>query len=659
MALPADTLRNRTFIGLLIAQFFAAFNDQAIHASAMFFAINQKALTKGTAITLMPILFYAPWAIFVTLAGYFADRYSKRTSLVFWKLAEVGIMVVATVGFYFSEAHGSSVGPWIVLACVFLMGMHSAFFVPAKYGAMPEILQPQLLSRGNGILESLSFLAVILGTVCGGVMYGYFDDTDREYCVGLVLLGLAIVGAVASLLIRPIPPANVARPFPAFVYGPLYASLKTLFRSRPLRLAMIGIAFFTFMVAFMRATVYMLGESQIPRWEEAQTSAIVGATSLGIGLGAPLAGWLSGRKVELGLVPLGAYGMAIAAVLAAVFIDDLFGLVACIVAIGFFTGFYLVPLFTLQQHRAPKRSKGDVVAASNFVNVIGAILASFVFGAVVYLFQEFGLTNVITPTDVTTGALVSYETQNGRAVSFDVQGDQPLKISTETKQVDIEMSKGIPARIDPDDPPDVAVAGYKLHGIQHYVLRLANKPLEVVHDQSHLPKYLFAGAGIMAILTLMLLKSQMPDLTSRMIWALHSLRQTKMHVVGTGNLPSDGPVVLITNCRDAVECRNVVSATDRYVEFVVTKLSESQMAATVAKIENETIIALAGDANELLEVLQKRVRATFLPTYFGPGPDATTFRVAFGTPLPVASKLGDLRSAIAAAAALSEAEEVH
>src|SRR5882724_1993562 len=92
---PADTLRSRTFVGLLVAQFLAAFNDQAIHASAMFFAIHRKTLTQADAISLMPILFYAPWAIFCTIAGYTADRFSKRQSLVFWKIAEIGITLVA------------------------------------------------------------------------------------------------------------------------------------------------------------------------------------------------------------------------------------------------------------------------------------------------------------------------------------------------------------------------------------------------------------------------------------------------------------------------------------------------------------------------------------------------------------------------------------
>src|SRR6266576_3965884 len=91
---PAYNLRSRTFIGLLVAQFLAAFNDQAIHASAMFFAINQGTLDEAQAISLMPILFYAPWAIFCTLAGYFADRYSKRGSLIAWKFAEIVITAI-------------------------------------------------------------------------------------------------------------------------------------------------------------------------------------------------------------------------------------------------------------------------------------------------------------------------------------------------------------------------------------------------------------------------------------------------------------------------------------------------------------------------------------------------------------------------------------
>src|SRR5262245_60038406 len=141
---PVDTLRNRTFSGLIVAQFLAGFNDQAIHAAAMFYAIHQGILTERAAIALMPILFYAPWAIFCTLAGFLADRFSKTYALVIWKVAEIVIALVALGGFYLGTVQHEPMGAWLVLSAVFLMGTHAAFFAPAKYGAMPEILQPHV-----------------------------------------------------------------------------------------------------------------------------------------------------------------------------------------------------------------------------------------------------------------------------------------------------------------------------------------------------------------------------------------------------------------------------------------------------------------------------------------------------------------------------------
>src|SRR5262245_40174210 len=124
---PVDKLTNRTFVGLIIAQFLAGFNDQAIHAAGMFYAIRTGILTEAQAISLMPILFYAPWAIFCTLSGYFADRFSKTYTLIIWKIAEVIISLVLIGGFFLGTEHHNPFGAWVVLACVFLMGTHAAF----------------------------------------------------------------------------------------------------------------------------------------------------------------------------------------------------------------------------------------------------------------------------------------------------------------------------------------------------------------------------------------------------------------------------------------------------------------------------------------------------------------------------------------------------
>src|SRR5262249_16930160 len=160
--------------------------------------------------------------------GILADKYSKRTTIVFWKIAEVGMMAIAVAGFLLpflankTAASPESLAIWsagLVISVVFLIGTHSAFFVPPKYGIMPEILQPVVLSRGNGYLEGTSFVAQILGTVAGGTLYGLVRENSLiihqdsgntyeptyEWLIALLLLGLAVIGAIASLFVARVP----------------------------------------------------------------------------------------------------------------------------------------------------------------------------------------------------------------------------------------------------------------------------------------------------------------------------------------------------------------------------------------------------------------------------------------------------------------------
>jgi MFS family permease len=613
---PASSLNSRTYIGLITAQFLAAFNDQAIHASSMFFAIHKGFLSEANAISLMPILFYAPWAIFCTLAGYLADRYSKRSSLVFWKFAEVGITLVALLGFWLGSAEHSWYGPLLVLSTVFLMGTHSAFFVPAKYGAMPEILQPHLLSRGNGILESTSFLAVILGTVSGGVLT--YEFRNQEYYIGLILVALAVIGAAASLLIQRMPAANPSRPFPLNLYKPLWGNLRAMIQSRPLRLAVLGIAFFTFLVAYMRSTVYMHGESQVPRWTEFKTSLIVGTTALGVSVGGLLAGFFSGRKIELGLVPLGALGMIVTTLVAACFLTDLYVLIACIVLIGFFAGFYTLPLFTLLQHRAPKTSKGDSIATSNFINVVGAIVASVLFKVLVLGAEVSGLAPELTPVPIQFqgksslyiendlhplelhGELVAleYDPRHGRPNKFTVEVTDPIDPS-KTLPIDFESRKpkdrdepehpdehvererivvdsdlfdlagfGLRARSTDGKGSRVVVSSYRLRNVNHILVRAEGKSPRM-YDHEFVPSYLFAGASLMTLLILLILWRELPDFFLRAwIW-LHSLHRYRLEVVGVNSLPTDGPAVLAMSCGDVEGSLHVLSVTDRPTHFLV------------------------------------------------------------------------------------------
>jgi MFS family permease len=702
---PATNLRSRTFVGLLIAQFFAAFNDQAIHASAMFFAINKQTLNAVQAISLMPVLFYAPWALFCTLAGYLADRYSKRGSLVFWKVAEVGITLVAVVGFWLGT-HGSAAGPWIVLSTVFLMGTHSSFFVPAKYGAMPEILEPQLLSKGNGILESLSFLAVILGTVFGGILSTLFSG--QEYWIGVVLFALAVVGALASLLIRHMPAANPDRPFPRYVFGPLWDNVRVLLGSKPLAFAVTGIAFFTFIVAFMRATVYLHGEVQSPRWTESQTSEIFGMVALGIGLGSPFVGFLSGGKVELGLVPVGAFGMTVLALAAAFVMGYLPGFVVCITLLGFFTGFFIVPLFTLLQQRAPKTSKGDVIATSNFINVVGAIIASLVLYSGDLGARWTGVTPAVAQTDQKEGVLANDPVyRGGHPFEVEIEGREPIRNHEGKKSlhwVEIPQDESL---IDPFKDPfrkgdAVVETTYKIGDVRHHSLRRAGQPRIPVFDKRRLPRLLFVGAALMTLSSLLLLRRQMPDLFLRTVLWARLRGRYRLNLYGADNLPGTGPVILVSNAERREAGFQILTATDRTARFVFLQSADERMPvrttrwfASVSSIvwlqENSSDVADVGAMEEMVRVLARgevlglplpnpvsdpiraevvqrayaavaHCKVPVVPVYYRadepePGGRVRPVHIVFGAPLPAGISLEEAREAVGQMGA--EFQELH
>jgi MFS family permease len=683
---PADNLNNRTFTGLIIAQFLAGFNDQAIHAAAMFYAIHTRILSQEGAITVMPILFYAPWAIFCTMAGYYADRYSKTLTLRVWKGSEIVISLMLILGFYFgSNADMPYLGGWIVMASVFLMGTHAAFFAPAKYGAMPEILQPHILSRGNGILESTTFLASIFGSVSGGLLFHMFRD--NPVMIGVILLVLSVIGAAASFMIAWLPAASPERPFPVNQVKPLVDNLKVMFRSRPLALAVLGIAFFIFMVSYMRASMYMHGESRNPRWDEEKTSLIVATVALGVGLGSPLAGYLSGGKVELGLVPLGCIGMIVALVIAAVAIEHTAMLVVALIIIGFFSGFYMVPLYTMLQQRAPKKSKGELVATSNFINVVGAITASILFGVLVYLSQVAGLTPEVPylNKEEAVGIVQDITLENGKIKRIDIKLDVDDTVKTISHDLDEELLEnrvidtgdsifdllsGIPQIGDA-----IIVSSYRIHDRMHYVIQKnTDQPvLKQIYNKEQLPSYLFLGAALMTMGILIALCRKLPDFFLRTVFWFKSLGKFRLKAVGMQHLPTEGPVILATNCEDLQNCLQLVSATDRTTKVVLVEDASALHAgalliwmarktnlilvrpdhnATEARaeamqtLEHGHLLAVslhnekhAHDIAALLLALQQKTGAPILPVYCGSIDDgisnqAPRVRVVFGELVP-------------------------
>jgi MFS family permease len=588
-----DTLKNKTFVGLLIAEFLAAFNDQCIHASAMFFAIKRETLRESVAITLMPLLFYLPWALFAPLAGYFADRYSKRTSLIFWKVAEIGITGVALLGFFLGARFGGiagAIGPWLVMSAVFLMGTHSTFYVPNKYGVLPEIFTVRVLSRANGLIESTTFLAVILGTTTGGVFSYLFKD--QEYFIGLTLVALALIGTVTSYFIRRMPAANPNLPFPGWLpwhmFRPILKNVVVLARSRLASVSILGLAFYVFMLVYMRQTMYMFGESRNPRWTEQDISLVVAVVSLGVGLGSPLAGYISGGKVELGLVPVGALGIIFGLTLASLSIFFLPIMLVGIVLIGLFSAFYLVPLYSLLQYSAPKGSKGQSVATNNFVCTLGSVSATLVFFLIVVSAQRAGLAQPFALTDAGAGVLTELQgtRQHPTAVEIRFSGNigRPLlqwqHEDEEGTWLDKTLQALLPSilgkeatmvirvdeRVNLND--EVAVSKYTLRGIDYYHVRPAEAEPPLIYNNEQVPRFLFLGAAALMLVILILLRLRLPDFFLRAYIFVRSLARPIPRAVGAERVPFRD-AILVMDCATMAESLPVLAGIVRPIRLVL------------------------------------------------------------------------------------------
>jgi MFS family permease len=632
-----DTIRNPTFYGLLIAEFLAAFNDQCIHASAMFFAIQKQALNPTQAIALMPILFYAPWALFCTLSAYFADRYSKRTSLIFWKVAEVGITALALAGFWVGatgeSAFAHQAGAWAVMSCVFLMGTHSAFYVPNKYGCLPEIFKPHALPRANGLVESTSFLAIILGTATGGVLSSEFRG--REYYIGMILVALALIGTLTSLLIERIPPADPGRKFPGLLpwklYRPFFSYLATMLRSRPLIIALNNIAFFTFIVAFMRSTMYMHGESQLPRWDEFKTSLVVAVVALGVGLGSPLAGFLSRGRVELGLVPLGAFGMILFCLIAGLFIHTMPVLITCLVLLGFCSGFYIVPLYTLLQHRAPKGSKGASIASSNVINVTGAIMAQLLFFVLVPVTHRIGLAPEVPAAEVYRAELVRI---NRNKVTHQVTGvvlrgpdgetftlrEGPVDQADEEGELFEFLGMGfggddvrgniLHVKDGLQEGQTVLVSRYPLEGRQINAYQVEEgtraRPTPFYNNED-VPRALFIGAALMMLLSMGLFSRNLPDFVARALLWLRMVGRKPVRIANQQNLPTEHAAILVSNCHRFEDAMRLQSCIDRRVRTVLSEEQPPQQRAPVVRLFARLAGMMILPAGQITEAQRRRV----------------------------------------------------
>ncbi len=364
--------------GLLIAQFFGAFNDNAWKLMVALLAIRQLASHMGAGpefeaasqarTTLTFVVFTLPLVLVSIFAGVFSDRFSKRSVIVVMKAVEVVLMALGTLALYSNPSGG--ILPLVVLAG---MAVQSALFSPAKYGILPELLPHERLAVGNGQLELWTFLAIIGGTGLGGVLLHLSGASP--WFAALMLFVFSLVGFAASFLIPAVPRARTAGGLGSTLCG-AWAAVRA---DPALRLGIAGnMAYWT--IASLVGQDMLVYAKAVLGLSDSLSGVPLAMFGVGVGIGSVMAGKLSYSKVEMGYIPLGAIGLTAGLFFLGVARPALPGTIGGMAWLGIASGFIVVPVNALIQWRAPEDRRGAVIAFGNifvFSGVLGGSLAAW------------------------------------------------------------------------------------------------------------------------------------------------------------------------------------------------------------------------------------------------------------------------------------------
>lgn len=395
----APVASQRGFWCLIATQFQGAFSDNALKWLAIFIITGMgfSGEERGKLIGVVGALFALPFIFFSMAGGFLADRFSKRSVTIAIKVFEIGIMLLALAGLATHHLY-------LTIACVFLMGVHSALFSPSKYGILPELLPEGKLSWGNGILELSTFVAIIGGTVAGGWLCTTF--VAQPVWSGVILTGLAVFGLCTSLGITRIPAADSNKLFRLNMFADLWDQIQVIRKDRILTLATLGNTYFFALAALLQFIIVSYASDVLGISDPQQTSYLQAATAIGIGLGSFAAGLLSGGKIEYGLIPLGSVGLTVFAALLGQQGLTFSQVAVGLSLLGFFGGFFIVPIAALLQHRPSKANRGGVLAAANLLSFIGIFAASGIYSLCTVILHLSPTTVLLSTAVVTLGGTI-------------------------------------------------------------------------------------------------------------------------------------------------------------------------------------------------------------------------------------------------------------
>ncbi len=396
-------LVERRFLPFFITQFLGAFNDNVFKNALIIMIAFQGAqfstIATNTLTNLSAGLFILPFFLLSATAGQLIDRTEKSLSIRRIKMLEIAIMLCAAWAFHVGELY-------LLIALLFLMGAQSTLFGPAKYSYIPAHLADNELIAGNALVQMGTFVAILIGTMAGGLLIAH---EDGRQLVSIVVVAVAVFGFIASLVIPATPSRCPDLKINWNIFTETARNIAFIHKNRTVFLSVLGISWFwflgaTYLVQLPNYTRLTLGGN------EQVVTLLLTLFTLGIGTGSLLCNWLSGQKVEIGLVPFGSIGLTLFGIdlfFARPVLDDtnLIGLaafvqqqgsiriIADVLLIGVFGGFYIVPLFALVQQRSDPEHLSRVIAGNNIINallmVLSAVMAIVLLGAGVTIAQLF------------------------------------------------------------------------------------------------------------------------------------------------------------------------------------------------------------------------------------------------------------------------------
>ena len=342
-------------------QFLSTFNDYAFRITVIMVTIGvAKEHDENTAfaiISLASMCFMLPYIILPGIAGWVADRYPKRSVIIFLKYTELFIMFIGAICLNFHHFLG-----WLPLLIVlFFLSTQSTFLLPAYFGILPETFTEERLSKANGLIAAALFTGLILGSG-SGIMLNWLEP--GSIYIGLPFIIIALIGILNAIWIVPTLAPEAQKSFQLLHVFNSIRELRYIFLNRAIFLCVFGAALFWMIIILLSNTSLIFVKYDLNTDPSTIYPLYQVAMAVGTGLGCLIAGIASGKKIEFGLVPIGAYGCTLCCLIlsltSSVIIAGL-ALFSC----GFFSGFFVLPLMVYLQEKSPRILRGKLLASTN------------------------------------------------------------------------------------------------------------------------------------------------------------------------------------------------------------------------------------------------------------------------------------------------------